>query len=111
MTDPSPETFAAVADLIKLVVDAKACAKRVEELAKLSADIATAQAKLDAAQPIHDQKAAELEAREISVTERERIVAIEEAEYFRQKPKERFPLGMNGEPGTRSWSGLTREAE
>jgi hypothetical protein len=45
------------------------------------------------------------------VTERERIVAIEEAEYFRQKPKERFPLGMNGEPGTRSWSGLTREAE
>jgi hypothetical protein len=32
MTDPTPEAFAAVVDLIKLVVDAKACAKRVDEL-------------------------------------------------------------------------------
>jgi hypothetical protein len=108
MNDPTPETFAAVADLIKLVIDAKACAQRAEELRKLVATTAAAQALLDADTATHAATKAALEAREAAVTERERIVAAEEAELREQRPSERFPLDPNLGIGSRSWSGLTR---
>jgi hypothetical protein len=84
MTDHSPETFTAVADLIKLVVDAKACAKRVDELAKLSAETATAQANLETERAAHDRKAtadtAELAEREVALRKRQVAVSIAERE-------------------------------
>jgi hypothetical protein len=108
---PTSETFAALADLIKLIIDAKACAKRVEELAKLSADTATAQAKLDAAKPIHDQTAAALEAREAAAAERERILTEWEREASERGARENFPYPFdpNLGPGSSSWSGLSRD--
>jgi prophage DNA circulation protein len=111
MTDtPTPETFVAVADLIKLVIDAKACAKRVDELAKLSAETATAQANLDTAQAVHDQTAAALAAREAAVTERERILTAWEQEACDRGVREKvpFPFDPNLGPGSSSWSGLSR---
>jgi peptidoglycan hydrolase CwlO-like protein len=110
MTDTSPETFAAVADLIKLVVDAKACAKRVDELQKLVATAAAAEARLAADTATHAATKAALEAREAAVTERERVVAADEAALREQREPEKYPLSANLEPGGRSHSGLTREA-
>jgi hypothetical protein len=60
MTD-APE-FAAVAGLIALVTDAKACAKRFDELRSLSDQIAKSQAKLDSARAEHDRAAAAAQA-------------------------------------------------
>jgi hypothetical protein len=111
VTDTSPEIFNAALALLAVAADVKGTRARLAELQQQIDAAEKAQAKLDAAQPVHDQTAAALEAREAAVTERERIVAAEEEEYYRLLPKERFPLGANGEPGTRSWSGLTREAE
>jgi hypothetical protein len=74
MSDPTPESFAAVAALIALITDAPACKSRLAELRQQIDAAAKAQARLDAAQPIHDQAAAALETREAAVTERERQV-------------------------------------
>jgi hypothetical protein len=107
----SDDAFTDAFALLAAAADVPGCKARLADLQKQIAAAEKARAKLDAAQVVHDQTAAALEAREIAVTERERVVAAEEQEYWRQQPKERFPLGANGEPGTRSWSGLTREAE
>jgi hypothetical protein len=108
---PTSETFAALADLIKLIIDAKACAKRVEELAKLSADTATAQGKLDADSVLHAATKADLEAREAAVTERERILTAWEQEASDRGAREKvpFPFDPNLGPGSSSWSGLSRD--
>jgi hypothetical protein len=109
MTDPSPDTFAAVTALIALISDPKGCAKRLAELQAKIAAAERAQTQFEAAQPVHDQAAAALEAREIAVTEREQRVDAAELRLLRELPRERFPLGANGEAGTRTWSGLVRE--
>jgi peptidoglycan hydrolase CwlO-like protein len=106
----SPDTFTAVAGLIALVTDAKACSKRLDELRKLGAELAEAQAKLDADRETHAASAAALEARETALAPREEACAQAEAEYFQQQPRERFPASPNLDPGGRSHSGLTREA-
>jgi prophage DNA circulation protein len=92
-----PDAVSAVTALMALITDPKAAKARLDALQKAAAEAETAQAKLDAARAVHDQTVAALEAREIAVTERERIVAAEEQEYWRQQPKERFPLGANGD--------------
>jgi hypothetical protein len=97
--------------LLATAADPKGTKARLEQLATASAEFARAQAQFAADSASNTATAAALEAREAAVTERERIVAAEEEKYFRLLPKERFPLGANGEAGARSWSGLTREAE
>jgi len=105
MTDPD---FAAVTALIALVTDAPACKARLAELQKQIAAAAKAQAKLDADREVHAATVAALEAREIAVTERERVVTAWEAEACERGQRERFPFDPNGGRGTRSYSGLAR---
>jgi hypothetical protein len=110
MTDPDT-TFAAVADLIRLIADPDGCAKRMRALQKLEGEVAAAQAKLDAAKPIHEKTAAELEAREAAVTERERILEGWESEARERGAREKvpYPFDPNLGPGSSSWSGLSRD--
>jgi hypothetical protein len=72
--DASPETFAAVADLIRLIADPDGCAKRVTELRKLGDEVAKAQSKLDADRAEHSRKVAadtaELAEREAALRKR-----------------------------------------
>jgi hypothetical protein len=103
-----PDAFAAVTNLIALVSDPKACARRLDELQKLEGQIAGAQAQLAADREQHDRRAAELDTREASLLTREEACAAAEAEYFSKQEPEKYPLGANGERGTRSHSGLVR---
>jgi hypothetical protein len=117
MTDPmqNSDAFAAVTGLIALITDAKACGKRLDELRRLSAETAEAQAKLDADRAAHEQKIAadraELAAREAKVADRlvramrlEANPPSEQPEYF-----DPVPFDPNLLPGTRGPSGLARD--
>jgi hypothetical protein len=117
MTDASPEAFAAVADLIAIVADPKACAKRLADL-RAQIDAATAaQAKLDADRLEHDRKVA---ADTAALAKREAALRMHQAELMGREAAmaetarirglpESFPLDPNLGPGTRSHSGLVRE--
>jgi hypothetical protein len=105
----SDASFTAVADLIRLVVDAKACAQRVEELRKLVATATAAQAKLNADSASHVATKAALDEREAAVTERERIVTAWEREASERGEREKYPFDPNLGRGSKSWSGLVRE--
>jgi hypothetical protein len=121
MTDPSPDAFAAVADLIRLIADPDGCAKRIRELQKLGDQLAKAQAKLETERAEHGRKVAadtaELAEREAVVRKREVAVVFaerdvnERAQRFAAELPPRYPHDPNLGPGTRSYSGLTREAE
>jgi hypothetical protein len=115
MTDP--ETFAAVADLIRLIADPDGCAKRMTEFRKLGDQIAKSQAKLETERAEHDRKVAaetaELARREAALRMHQaelmgREAAMAETARIRGLP-ESFPLDPNLGPGTRSHSGLVRE--
>jgi hypothetical protein len=112
--EAGPDAFAALAGLIALIIDAKACATRLAELRKLVDQAEKAQAQLAADRETHAATAAAaaaaLEAREAALVTREEACAAAEAEYFQQQPRERYPASPNLEPGGRSHSGLTREA-
>jgi uncharacterized protein YfcZ (UPF0381/DUF406 family) len=114
----SDDTLTSVASLIALITDAKACAKRLTELqAKLDA-AEEAQAKLDAeARSLAADKAA-VDEQIKAVREREVAVAIAEralhagqqalaADRRAMAPTLGFDPNLN--PGSQSWSGLTRE--
>jgi hypothetical protein len=118
MTDPSPETFAAVADLIRLIADPDGCAKRVRELQKLGEQVAKAQAKLETERAAHDQtvtadtaaalaRETKLRDREVAVAMAQRDVAARERALADARPP-RFSDDPNLGPGGRSHSGLTR---
>jgi hypothetical protein len=118
MTDASPDTFAAVTTLIKLVVDAKACAKRLDDLQRLADQVAKAQATLDADRGTHHRELATAEAvtnareaklrdREVKVAIAERDLAAREKVIADARPP-RFYDDPNLGPGGRSPSGLTR---
>jgi hypothetical protein len=127
MTEPSnsnPE-FAAVADLIALIVSPKDCAARLAELQKQIATTAKAQAKFDSEKATHDRAASAAEAdmiareqairkREVDVAIRERDLAAREqaliAKLNESRPA-RFEFDPNMGPGAMSHSGLTREPE
>jgi hypothetical protein len=115
----SDASFTAVADLIALISDPKACAKRMAELQTLGAEIAAAQAKLDAARAEHDRKitadTAELAEREAAVGQRHVVVSIAEREVAAARARDaaamppRYPSDPNFAPGTISHSGLARD--
>jgi hypothetical protein len=69
------EAFTAVSSLIALITDAKACAKRLDELRSLGDQIAQAETKLDSARAEHERTAAasqaDMLAREQRVRQRE----------------------------------------
>ena len=77
MGDPSQtsDAFAAVTGLIALVTDAKACAKRLDELQRQIEAAAKAQAKLEADREQHERSVAAakaaLDAREAALRKRE----------------------------------------
>jgi hypothetical protein len=105
MTDASPEAFAAVADLIRLIADPDGCAKRMTELRKLGDQIAKAQSKLETDRAEHNKKvaadAAELAEREAALRKREVAVAFaerdvnERAQRFAADQPERYPPNPN----------------
>jgi hypothetical protein len=66
MSETAPE-FAA------LVVDAKACAKRIDDLRKLVEQAEKDQAQLAVDRDAHDRKVAELDAREAALALREEV--------------------------------------
>jgi hypothetical protein len=97
MSDPTPESFAAVADLIRLIADPDGAARRLRELQKLVDQAEKAQARLDADRTAHEQKVAadnaaldkrEAAARQrvIAATIRENSVAEREARWRDEKP-------------------------
>jgi septal ring-binding cell division protein DamX len=105
----TPE-FAAVANLLALLADGKATAKKFDELRQLLEKTAAATAKLEAATAAHDQQIAadrdEMAARERRVRDKEVSLAIKERDLVRReqvleasKPP-RFTAGSNLEPGT-----------
>jgi hypothetical protein len=118
MTDTSPEAFAAVADLIRLIADPDGCAKRIRDLQKLGDQLAKAQAKLDAdraasaaAVTVADEREKTLRDREVKVTLGERVLTtgLHELAAARRELAPRFNFDPNLAPGTRSHSGLTRD--
>jgi hypothetical protein len=117
MTDP--EAFAAVADLIRLIADPDGCAKRIRELQKHGDQLAKAQAKLETERAEHDREVA---AETAGLAEREAALRMHQAELMGREAAmaetarirglpESFPLDPNLGPGSRSHSGLAREAE
>jgi hypothetical protein len=119
MTDPTPEAFAAVAGLVALITDAKACGKRLDELKKLGDEVAKSQAKLDTDRAEHerasttrtrefDEREAKLRDREVKVIIAERNLLERQQEIAAARPP-RFSDDPNMGPGGKSWSGLTRE--
>jgi hypothetical protein len=116
MTDPmqNSEAFAAVTGLIALVTDAKACAKRIDELRKLVEQAEKAQAKLDADREAYERKIAadkgELAAREQKTAERLYKAMRLEAEPPPARPEyfDPFPFDPNLLPGTRGPTGIAR---
>jgi hypothetical protein len=116
----TPETFAAVTDLIRLIADPDGCAKRVRDLQKLGDQVAKAQARLETERAAHDQKVmadtAAMDEREQKLRDRhlalsiaERDLAAREKVIADARPP-RFAGDPKLEPGGRSHSGLTREA-
>jgi septal ring factor EnvC (AmiA/AmiB activator) len=118
MTDPmqNSDAFAAVTGLIALITDPKACAKRLADLQQQLAAAAKAQAKLDADREAYERKVAadkaELAAREQKIAERLYKAMRLEREPPRDPvdPDDRFPHDPNFGPGTRSHTGLARDA-
>jgi hypothetical protein len=117
MTDApqSHDAYATLTGLIALLVDSKACAKRIDELQKLEERIAAAQARLDADRAEYDQHVAatkaELAAREAVVAGRlVRAMQLEaqHPEVSEEGTPEVFPFDPNLNPGTRSHTGLVR---
>jgi hypothetical protein len=117
---PTPEAFAAVADLIRLIADPDGCAKRMTELRKLGEQVAKSQAKLETERAAHDRKAGadaaelaereqKLRARAVDLMVRENAMA--ETARVRGLSDDRFHLDPNLGPGGRSYSGLTRAHE
>jgi hypothetical protein len=101
----SPDTFAAVTALIALVVDVKACAKRLEELrlaveaaekerAQLAADWASHQRTTSDARAELEDKAASLRKREVAVAIKERDLVERERVIAASKP-DRYPPDPN----------------
>jgi hypothetical protein len=105
MTDVFTDAFA----LLAAAADVKGCQTRIARLKELSEQVAAAQAKLDAAQVVHDRTATSLDEREARVTERERIVTAWEREASERGARERYPFDPNLSAGSKSWSGLVRE--
>jgi hypothetical protein len=105
----SPDAFEAAIALLAAAADARGCKARLIKLKKIEERVAVAQAKLDADTGTFEAIKAGLDAREAAVKDREERVDARENELILKQPKERFPLGGNGEPGTRTHSGLTRE--
>jgi hypothetical protein len=116
MSDAFADAFA----LLTAAADVKGCEARITKLKKLSEQVAAEQAKLDAeARTLGTDKAA-LDEQTKAVCEREVAVAIAEralradqqalaADRRAMAPTPGFDPNLN--PGSRSWSGLTREAE
>jgi hypothetical protein len=115
MSDPSPEAFAAVADLIRLIADPDGCAKRIRELQKLGDQLAKAQTKLatDTAEferktaaetAAMDEREAALRKRHVAVSIRERE-ADERAQRYADALPPRYPHDPN------LFGTITREPE
>jgi hypothetical protein len=105
VSSKATDTFAAVADLIRLIADPDGCAKRMTELRKLGEQVAKSQAKLETERAAHDRKAAadtaELAEREVVLRKRQVAVSIAEREvneraqrYAAEQP-ERYPPDPN----------------
>jgi hypothetical protein len=107
----SDATFTAVSQLIALVADPKACAKRLEELRKVSDEVARSQARLDAdARTVATDKAA---ADEREKTLRDREVAVAMGERILNKGREELAAArraMAVPPVYVGPGGLTQEA-
>jgi hypothetical protein len=103
------ESFDRVFTLLAVVADARGCKARLSKLKRLEERTAAALAKLEADSASFDATKAELDAREAAVRDREDRVDVAEKELILAQPKERFPHGANGEPGSRSHSGMSRE--
>jgi hypothetical protein len=106
---PQSDAFERAFTLLAVVAGARGCKARLSKLKRLEERTAAALAKLDADSASFDATKAALEAREAAVRDREERVDERENDLILKQPKERFPLGGNGEPGTRTHSGLTRE--
>jgi hypothetical protein len=106
---PQSDAFERAFTLLAVVADARGCKARLSKLKALEKRTAAALAKLAADSASFDATKAALEAREAAVRDREERVDAAENELILAQPKERFPLGGNGEPGTRTFSGLSRE--
>jgi hypothetical protein len=117
--------FSAVVNLIALVSDAKACAKRLEELRATITAAETAAAQLEAARVANlradAERKADLDRRQARLVEAEvelrlRREAFDQREARRNavntsgppEPADEFPYSPNFEPGTRSHTGLAR---
>jgi hypothetical protein len=103
MTDP--EAFAVVGDLIRLIADPDAHAKRMTDLRKLGDQVAKGQARLETERAEHDKKVAAdtagLAEREAAVRKREVAVAFaerevnERAQRFAAEQPDRYPPSPN----------------
>jgi hypothetical protein len=116
MTDPSPDAFAAVADLIRLIADPDGCAKRIRELQKLGDQLAKAQAQLAAdraasvaALSAADEREKTLRDREVKVTlgEPALTTGLQELAAARRVLAPRYPhdpnIFWNSNERTRTW--------
>jgi hypothetical protein len=115
MTAGPPEAFDALANLIALVTDAKACAKRLSEL-RAQIELATgAQVKLDADRLEHAQKVAadtaELAGREAVLRKRHVAVSIREREAGEREQRFADALPPRYPHDPNLFGTLTREPE
>jgi hypothetical protein len=104
MSDAFADAFA----LLAAAADVTGCKARLADLAKQIAAAAKAKMQFETDSAAIAAAQAALDEREARVSERERVVAADEAELREQRPSERFPLDPNLGVGSRSWSGLTR---
>jgi hypothetical protein len=113
----SDDTFADVAALIALVVDAKSCAKRLDELRRATQEAETARAALEAArvanQTAISEAHADLDKRRARTAEGEIELRLKREAQNPVAPvpdaAEKYPFNPNFPPGSRSHTGLARE--
>jgi hypothetical protein len=120
MSEPSPDAFKVVTDLIALAGNPAAASKRLGELQAQIDKAEAATAKLAADREQHATAVAaaraELEARGAAVLRRETAVGITERDLVRREQAlkaampPRFTDDPNLNPGGRTYSGLSREA-
>jgi hypothetical protein len=111
----NPDAFAAVADLIGLISDPKACAKRMAELQVTIAAADRAQAQLEAARIANERafavSTADLDRRRAKIIADEVELRLRRDAFDQREASsaERFPHDPNFAPGTISHSGLARD--